>query len=236
MIDLSPVARSDCRRLWYAVLATGIFLIAAFVQGAMRPGYDEWHQSISALSLGPAGWVQNFFFFVLGTALLSTMPVWRRILAGGIGARVYPVLTGLVGLSLIAAGWVPQDPAPGYDPELLGHALPTPTGLLHLAVAGIGAGSSCAALFVMASRFAALPNWRAWAVYSRAAGALTLVCVAVYAVWSTQPSGLAGSFERLVVIIPGAWGCALVTRLSAGTPFVVSRTSSLGLADAAPAT
>ncbi|MBX3134073.1 MAG: DUF998 domain-containing protein [Gemmatimonadaceae bacterium] len=222
MTYLTPVARSDCHRLWYAVLATVLFVLVALVQGAVRPDYDAWHQSISALSLGPGGWVQDVAFAFLGIALLSTVPVWRRALADGVGARAYPVLIALTGISLIAAGWIPQDPAPGYDPELLGHTLPTITGLIHLGVAGVGALASSIALFVMAARFATLPDWLAWATYSRVTGVLTIVCVVVYAVWSTHASGFAGTFERLVIVLPGAWGYAVVSRLSSGTPFVVS--------------
>ena len=220
MSQLLPVAPSDRRRLWVAVLASGAFLVAGLVGGALRPGYDAWHQSISALSLGPGGWMQDGLFLFLGCALVSTVPVWRRILTNGIGARGYPILTALTGSSLIAAAFIPQDPAPGYDPEQLGYLLPTTTGLIHLAVAGIGAAASCGGLLLMASRFSALPGWRGWAAYSRASAVLTIACVIVYAVWSIQPTGLAGSFERLVVIVPGIWGGALVARLSTGVPFI----------------
>ena len=119
--------------------------------------------------------------------------------------------------------WVPQDPAPGYDPEQLGRALPTATGLIHLAIAGVAATASCAALFVMGARFATQRPWRRWATYSRIAGALTMICVVVYAVWSTQPSGLAGTFERLAVLVPGLWGTGVLARLSAGVPLIVRR-------------
>ena len=223
MAHLLPVSRQDCRRLWVAMLATGLFIVAAQVQGAFRPGYDAWHQSISALSLGPSGWVQDVAFVVLGVALLTTVPVWRRVLAHGVGAHAYPLLIAVTGLGLVSAGWISQDPAPGYDPEVLGHALPTKTGLIHLSVAGVCALASCAALFVMAARFAELPDWRGWATYSRISSVLTIICVCVYGVWSTRATGFAGTFERLVVIIPGVWGYALVARLSAGAPFVVSR-------------
>jgi uncharacterized protein DUF998 len=228
MTGLHPVAPPDCRRLWYAVVASGVFLLIALIGGALRPDYDAWHQSISALSLGPAGWVQDLSFLLLGSALFGTTPVWRRVLAGGVGAGAYPVLTALTGLSLIVTAFVPQDPAPGYDPERLGYALPTTIGLIHLAAAGVGAAASCAALFVMASRFATLPDWRAWVAPSRLAALLTISSVIIYAVWSLQPTGLAGTFERLVVVIPGIWGWALVRRLSAGAPFVASREGGSG--------
>jgi hypothetical protein len=221
MSALAPVPRVEYVRLRRAVRVTAVFLIAVVTQGAARPDYDAWHQSISALSLGTGGWIQDLLFLVLGTALVSTAPSWRRILRGGIGQWSYPVLMAFTGASLIAAAWWPQDPAPGYDPEQLGRALPTATGLLHLTAAGIGAFSSIAAMLVMAARFARLDGWEAWARPTRLAAGLTALSVVVYAVWSVQPTGLAGTFERLVVIVPGVWGYAVIRRLGEGAPFVM---------------
>lgn len=223
MGPLAPVERPDYLRLRRAVVATAVFLLAVITQGAARPGYDAWHQSVSALSLGPRGWIQDAFFVLLGVALLGTVTTWRRVLAGGIGAAAYPVLTALTGASLIAAAWWQQDPAPGYDPERLGLALPTTTGLLHLVAAAVGALSSIAALLVMARRFASDSRWHHWVRPTRLAATATALCVVVYAFWSVRASGLAGTFERGVIAIPGAWGFALTLRLGRGTPFVVAR-------------
>jgi hypothetical protein len=223
MSELTPVKRAEYVRLRRAVMVTGLFLITVGVQGAGRPGYDAWQQSISALSLSDLGWVQDVCFTLLGGVLLTTVPTWSRVLRGGLGHRAYPVLTALTGLSLVAVGWWPQDPAPGYDPERLGLTLPTTTGLLHLATAGIGAVSSVSALFVMAARFKTLAEWHAWVGPSRLAAALTAACVIVYAAWSVKSTGLAGLFERLVVLVPGLWGYALTRRLGQGAPFVVTR-------------
>jgi|ERR1043166_6243879 hypothetical protein len=218
---LSPVSVIDVTQLRRAVVVTGFFLLAVVVQGAARPGYDAWHQSISALSLGPGGWVQQVMFGLLGLTFLFTAPVWRRILAGAVGHHSVPLLTTLTGLSLIAAAWWRQDPRPGYDPERLGLALPTATGLMHLAAAAVGAGSAVAAMFVMANRFARLPGWYHWAQSTREAAALTIACVVTFVLWSIEPHGLAGTFERLVFVIPGAWAYAVVQRLGQGVPFVV---------------
>src|SRR5687767_11661749 len=181
------VCRADYLRLRRAVMVTGVFLFAVFVQGAARPGYDAWQQSISALSLSEQGWVQDLLFALLGAALLSTVSTWHRVLRGGIGDRAYPALIALLGLSLIAAAWWPQDPAPGYDPERLGLELPTTSGLLHLAAAGVGAVSSVSALLVMAARFKTQSEWQRWVGPTRFCAVVTAVCVTVYAVWSVQP-------------------------------------------------
>lgn len=226
------VPRQLLLRLWLALGATALFMVVATIQGVLRPGYDSWHQAVSALSLGPGGWIQAINFAVLGAVILSTVPVWRRILVGGKGATAYPALTAVLGTSFAVVAFVPQDPAPGYDPAGLGLGPPTALGLTHLAIAGVAALSSVAGLFVMAARFAGDPHWRGWPPYSRIMAILMIACVAIYGVWSTRATGFAGTFERLAVVIPAVWGFTLLRRLESGVPFMAA---SPGIADATPA-
>jgi hypothetical protein len=198
-------------------------MVVAFVQGSVRNGYDPWHQAVSALALGPGGWVQTINFAVFGAIIASTVPTWRVILMGGKGATAYPVLTAAVGVSFVAAGFVPQDPAPGYDPAGLALQAPTVMGLLHLAIAGVAAACSVAGLLVMAARFAGDRDWLGWATYSRAMAVLVIVCVGIYGVWSTRASGLAGTFERLAIVLPIIWTATLLRRLASGASFMVAR-------------
>jgi hypothetical protein len=196
-------------------------MIVALVEGVRRPGYDAWHQAVSALSLGPGGWVQQVNFILLGCAVLVTVPIWRRILAGGRAAASYPALTALLGSSFMAAAFVPQDPAPGYDPAGLALTGPTPLGLVHLGIAGIAAACSITSLVLIASRFAGDGHWRGWPAYSRLMAALMIASATTYGVWSTQATGFAGTFERIAVLIPAIWGFTFIRRLWAGTPFMV---------------
>lgn len=220
MNDTVPVPRSLLVRLWLALLVAGLSLAVSLVQGALQPDYDAWHQAVSALSLGPNGWIQQLNFIVFGAAVLSTAPVWRQILAGGRGAAAYPVATALTAVGLMIAGLVPQDPAPGYDPEGLHLQAPTTHGLVHLAAAGVAAVCSGAALVVMGRRFAGDPHWRGWQTYTRGMALLALACIVVYGVWSTRASGYAGTFERLALLVTPVWGFTLLRRLSAGIPFM----------------
>ena len=217
---MSPVPAQLRRRLWYAVAGAGLFMTTACAEGAQRPDYDAWHQSISALSLGPGGWVQMLSFMAFGAIILSTVPVWRRILQGGKGARAVPLLTALTGVSLLICGIVPQDPAPGYDPMGLALTHPTTTGLVHLALAGVAALSSLLSLWAMAQRFRGDPWWRGWSAYSRLMAFVMAAAVTVYAVWSTEPTGYAGTFERLALLVVPLWASTFLVRLGAGTPFM----------------
>lgn len=220
MIETRPVPPPLRRRLWYVVGSAGLFMTTACAEGARRPDYDAWHQSISALSLGPGGWVQIINFIVFGAIVLSSVSVWRKILVAGRGATAFPVLTALTGASLIACGFVPQDPAPGYDPMGLALTAPTLPGLIHLSFAGIAALSSVASLVIMARRFAGDPSWRGWSAYSFLMAFAMAACVVVYGIWSTASTGYAGMFERFALVVVPIWGLTFLVRLEAGVPFM----------------
>jgi hypothetical protein len=87
--------------------------------------------------------------------------------------------------------------------------------------AGVAALCSVACLFIMAARLAGDRHWLGWAAYTRVMALLIIVCVAVYGVWSTRASGLAGTFERLAIVIPLVWTGTFLRRLDAGAPFMV---------------
>lgn len=221
-----PVPQTLTKRLLIALAVAALSFAFTTVQGAVRVGYDAWQQAVSALSLGPSGWVQTLNLILFGIAMLTTVSPWRRILAGGRGARAYPILTALTAFGFIVVGIVRQDPAPGYDPDGLALHSPTPLGLVHISVAGVAALSSVAGLLVMASRFAGDPSWRRWPLYSMVAAIGMIVCVAAYAVLSVKPTGFAGAFERGAMLIPMIWTYAFLRRLDHGAPFMASQSSS----------
>jgi hypothetical protein len=204
-------------------LAAGIGSLAiTTVEGAMRENFNPWHQAISALSLGPGGWVQMINLVAFGLVVLTTVGPWRRILAGGRGAAAYPLLTAVVGICFVGVGLIRQDPAPGYDPDQFRLTAPTPLGLMHLAIAGVAAVSSVVALCVIAARLARDPAWRRWGLYSAATAGIVIACVAAYGVGSVQPTGIAGSFERAAMIAPLIWLFAFLRRLRRGAPLMIA--------------
>jgi hypothetical protein len=126
----------------------------------------------------------------------------------------------VLGLCFLLAGCIPQDPAPGYDPAGLALDPPSMTGLLHLAVAGIAATASVALMLIVAARLSGDSHWSGWTTFTRAIALLTVVCVAIYGTWSVEPNGLAGTFERLAILLPALWGGTLLHRLWVGRPFM----------------
>jgi Protein of unknown function (DUF998) len=219
-VTLTAVPRRYLVRLGVGSAGATLFLVVALVEGARRPGYDSLQQSVSALALGPDGWIQRASFVLLAVLLLTTVGVWRTVLSGGLGERAFPALTVTSSLGLVLLALATQDPAPGYDPAGAG-IHPTACGVVHILAAAVVMGASIGGLVVMARRFSRALRWRSWAWFSLTAAGLVVVCATVYGVWSTRERGLAGVFERIAIALPAAWGWALVVRLWRGTPFML---------------
>lgn len=105
--DLSQIAPSDptsltsvphALLLWltFGVAGAVLFTTTYLIEGATRPGYNGWQQAISALSLGPGGWIQQANFVAYGVCTLCLAGAWRKVLKGGVGALSYPIIRGIV--------------------------------------------------------------------------------------------------------------------------------------------
>jgi Protein of unknown function (DUF998) len=189
-----------------------LFTVTYLVEGATRASYDPWGQAISALSLGPGGWVQRVNFAVFGVAVIASAAGWRRALRPGRGARAYPLLRGIAGLGLIMDSVFSQDPAPGYPAGTLA-SHPTVHGQVHTLFAFVAIMALAASCFVLARRFAAEPQWRRWTGPAVTAGVLTIVFIAAFGAMGAH-GGMTGLFERLAGGVESVLGIAVVTRLA----------------------
>lgn len=92
------------------VVGAVTFVAVFLVDGLTRRGYSPVRHPVSALALGPRGWLQTANFVVCGAA----------IAVGGVGALAEGVVFGIVvlvfGLALVASGAFPMDPMRGYPP------------------------------------------------------------------------------------------------------------------------
>jgi hypothetical protein len=191
-----------------AVLFTATYLL----EGSTRPGYDALQQPISALSLGPGGWVQQVNFVVFGVLLVLSAVGWYRVLMSMRGAIWFPLLQGIGGLCLIGAGVSSMDPFPGYPP---GATLSTSTaqGTLHSIFAWVLILCLAQSCFALAAnvRFARIPRWRWWEAYSYLAGVLMLVFWGMFVKGAPGPFG--GLYERLSAGSRDLWLCVVTAAL-----------------------
>jgi len=200
-----PLSRSLLILLTCGVAGTALFPIIYVLEGATRPGYDAWRQTISALTLGPGGWIQQLDFALCGVSVLWMAFVWREILKGGVCATWYPIIRGIEGLGLIAIAIITQDP-------------------LHTVFLVVIVNAMCFGLFVIARRFWKQPLWRGWATFSVACGLWPMVVMPIFGVALNTHgvlSGYAGLFERLATNADTIWSLVLVALLWVRRPIGV---------------
>jgi hypothetical protein len=196
-----------------ALLACGVvggpgFLVVALVAGARRLDYLPLHQPVSMLSLGTAGWVQIANFIVTGLLMIACAAGLRRAIRSGPGATWGPLLIGIYGFGLLAAGVFTADPSYGYPPgAALGPASsPTLEGRLHDLAGFVVFGPLTVASFVLARRFA-WSRRRAWTVISLFAGlAMPAFIAAAFHAWASGGAmNFGGVFQRLAVATGWVW-------------------------------
>ncbi len=193
-----------------------LFTVTYLLEGITRPGYDAGLQPISALSLGPGGWVQQVNFVVFGVLLVLSAVGWYRLLTPGRGAIWFPLLQSISGLCLIGAGVFSMDPFPGYPP---GDLLTTSTlhGTLHSIFAWVIILTLAAGCFAFAL-YTLHEHWHRWFVfYSLVVGVLILLFWWAFVQdasgtvsWLVPFAGLA---ERLSAVSHDLWICLIVLRL-----------------------
>jgi hypothetical protein len=189
-----------------------VFTATYSVEGTTRAGYDWLGQPISALSLGPGGWVQRANFVLFGLLMAVSAIGWRRLLSAGRGAVAFPALRALAGVALILDGIFAQDPSGGYPPGAASaHTL---GGQIHTTSAALAIGSLAASWFVLARRLGAEPGWRAWAPAAALTGVLSLAFIAAFGAAGAQ-GGVSGLFERLAGGVDSLLGLVLVVALLA---------------------
>lgn len=217
-----PIPRALLLWLTVGLAGAALFTITYLVEGVTRSGYSAWQQAISALSLGPGGWLQQVNFLVFGACTLCMAFAWRAALKGSVYGIIYPIIRGIEALALIMVGFFSQDPARGYPPGTTPTS-PTLHGEIHIIGAYVIVGAMASGLFVIAPRFARDPHWRGWVAFSALCGLLTLTLMAFFGMGQNPQSmfaGDAGLFERLATNIETIWEIALLVRLWAGAGFL----------------
>ncbi|GAA3467444.1 DUF998 domain-containing protein [Nonomuraea roseola] len=108
------VRRSSGHLLLAGALAGPVFFASAIVQMLAREGFDITRHPISQLSTGSLGWIQITTFVLAGVGGLALAAGIRRTVAEGVGRRALPILVGIFGAGMIAAGVFIMDPENGF--------------------------------------------------------------------------------------------------------------------------
>jgi len=155
-----------------------LFTVVAVVQSLLRSDHSLVALPISALAVGPSGWVQDVNFVITGLLFLA-YPIGlhlevRQTRWGVVG----PALLVLSGVGLVLAGVFPAVDASGnltYD--RLGHTVAS-----FMAFLGTATG-----FIVMSRRLAGDPSWRNLATYALASGIAIVVLVFAFGALAEEP-------------------------------------------------
>lgn len=188
------------------IAASVAFNLVWLGAGARRDGYRPRYHPISALSLGPGGWVQATSFVAAGVLLLG-FAVGAH--AAGSGAPV-AVLLAVAGVGLVGAGVLPMDPMRGYPPGAIEgdpdgysrrhrwHDNASITVFLAIPLAAIVSGVQ-------------VGGWWRW--YSVATAIVTLGLLAGFAVAYARDTLRSGLIQRSFVLLLWTWIASLALRL-----------------------
>ncbi|EPG72672.1 PF06197 family protein [Leptospira fainei serovar Hurstbridge str. BUT 6] len=86
-----------------------LFVIVFTVSGWVRPDYSTVRMPVSALSLGPLGWIQILNFVIVGISFVVFSFALLPVAKGRSWSRILPVLLFLIGCSLAFSGLFTMD-------------------------------------------------------------------------------------------------------------------------------
>ncbi|MFC4117192.1 DUF998 domain-containing protein [Nonomuraea zeae] len=156
MATTTAVHRPSGRLLLAGALAGPVFLASAIIQMLTREGFDITRHPISQLSTGGLGWIQITTFVLAGVGGLALAAGIRRTYTEGTGRRALPVLVGIFGTGMIAAGVFTMDPEHGFPAgtpdgpvaqmswHSIAHSSAAAVSFTALAIAAIVLGVRCA--------------------------------------------------------------------------------------------
>ncbi len=176
-------ATTTRRRLsaWAGIIGPLLFVGTFTVEGFLRSGYDAARMYISALSLGPRGWIQVANFIVFGLLLF----IFTRGLAGefqvGRGSKAGLILLTILSVLFLISGPLVMDPT----------GTPLDQATFHGTVHGIAGGIVFLlmpiACFVYLTRFLADPNWQSLRRWTLVLGTIEAVGVLAFTVVAKLP-------------------------------------------------
>lgn len=190
--------------MWCGVLAGPFFIAVFLIEGALRPDYQPLRQPVSALAIGPRGWIQRLNFLVTGSLALAYAPGLHAVLVAYGTSWWPPVLVAIFGLGLIGAGIFVTDVTGLEWPS---RAQRTRNGILHDQASFAVFVALVAASFTLARLFAGARDY-GWATYSYISGLAVVVFFVLAGLgfaFKLNLNGVGGFMQRLSIVAGWVW-------------------------------
>jgi len=190
-----------------------LFFAVATVEGFLRAGYDPIAQPISALALGPRGWIQEVNFALLAASFFSFAAVLRTALRPGMASVAGPGVFVLMTIGVVLAATFTMD-APGAASTLIG-GLHTVGGFLVFPWMPV-------VLLIVARRFRRDARWRPHFNYTLVTGLACLVTLIFFLLFVGPPpsprplSALTGLVQRVLLLPFLTWTAIVAHRAYRG--------------------
>lgn len=197
----SPAARVTRSLLGYGVVAGLFYVAVSLAQALTRDGFRLDEHAWSLLENGSLGWIQITNFILTGLMTVAAAVGLRRAMTAGRGRTWAPLLITVYGVSLVAAGILTADPAPGFPVGTPEVTTVSWHGMAHFLAGGIGFLCLIAACLVLGSRFARAGR-TALAWFSRVTG---IVFLAAFAGIASGSHGPATPAFVAAVLLVWAW-------------------------------
>ncbi|WP_147915513.1 DUF998 domain-containing protein [Ruania zhangjianzhongii] len=198
--------------LWVGAAGALLFPVIFLLDGWTRPGYRPAYHPVSALALGPRGWIQTANFLLCGAAIATA----GIALVPALDSVLLALVIGGFGLSLMASGAFPMDPIRGYPPGTpdgdprefsLRHTLHDWAGMFVFALAPLAA--------LIAAWAVPGTGWRIYSGLTAAVG--TVAFLAFGQAWE-RDHPRTGLVQRLAIIVSWVWLGLLFLRAADAVP------------------
>lgn len=190
---------------WAGIIGPALFVTVFLLEGWLRPGYNPLSAYVSALSLGPRGWIQIVNFLQFGLLLFLFTRGVTSVFQSGKAAR-----SGIVLLTIIAICFFFSGPFV-MDPDGTPRALMTVHGTVHGILGAIAFLLMPISIFVYWRRFVSDPDWAGMRGWSLGLGIISAMGLVVLSITSKSPqlqstfANWFGLFQRTLIIPFMVW-------------------------------
>ena len=139
--------------IWAGLIGPALFVATFLLEGWLRPGYEPLSEFVSALSLGPRGWIQMTNFIVFGALFLLFTRAVAAAFPTGKASRGGLILLTIMAACYLLSGPFVMDPAGTPRDQMTIH------GTLHGIFGAIVFSLMPVSCFVFLRRFREDPKW-----------------------------------------------------------------------------